>query len=267
MFKRALAILIAITGLNANAGSYSDLWWNPSESGWGINFIQQFDTIFATMFVYGADGKTSWYVGSSMVTTPADSSRFTGDLYETTGPWFGTTFNPASVVVRKVGTITFTATPGALGTTGNLAYSVDGVDVIKSIQRQTWRTVSVEGSYRAQVVSLPLASNECTAGPEIDSTSDMTVSDAGQINFYDGGSTVMKCQISGPITQNGSLKKLIGTINCPVSGFSGIAYVYDWRAEGSTATKPTVETMTGVIAISRSGTACGKFLQFAALLK
>ena len=30
----------------------SDLWWNSSENGWGIQFVERGKTIFATMFVY-----------------------------------------------------------------------------------------------------------------------------------------------------------------------------------------------------------------------
>ena len=41
----------------AALGNYQDLWWNPAESGWGINLAHQGDTIVATWSTYGADGK------------------------------------------------------------------------------------------------------------------------------------------------------------------------------------------------------------------
>ncbi|HEX5633216.1 MAG TPA: S8 family serine peptidase, partial [Gemmatimonadales bacterium] len=34
----------------AGASNYSDLWWNPAESGWGVNLEHQGDVIFATWF-------------------------------------------------------------------------------------------------------------------------------------------------------------------------------------------------------------------------
>src|SRR5205814_3193098 len=45
------------------AANYQGLWWNAppgSESGWGINFAHQGDTIFATWFTYDANGKPLW---------------------------------------------------------------------------------------------------------------------------------------------------------------------------------------------------------------
>ena len=38
----------------ARATNYQDLWWNPAESGWGVNFTHQGDIIFATWFTYDA---------------------------------------------------------------------------------------------------------------------------------------------------------------------------------------------------------------------
>ena len=38
---------------------YTDLWWNPNESGWGLTITQHPSTnIFAAWYVYGSDGKT-----------------------------------------------------------------------------------------------------------------------------------------------------------------------------------------------------------------
>ena len=41
--------------------NFSDLWWNPSESGWGLNRSQQADVIFLTLFVYGPNSQAVWY--------------------------------------------------------------------------------------------------------------------------------------------------------------------------------------------------------------
>ena len=57
---------------------YTDLWWNQNESGWGINLIQQYEVIFATLFAYGADNSNRWYVASSL---SGSQSSFTGTLY------------------------------------------------------------------------------------------------------------------------------------------------------------------------------------------
>jgi hypothetical protein len=66
-------------------------------------------------------------------------------MYESTGPFYGGPFNPATVTTRKVGTVTFSpATPG----TATLKYSIDGVVVTKPIERQTFRPIRLVGAYR-----------------------------------------------------------------------------------------------------------------------
>ena len=117
------------------ATNYQDLWWNPAESGWGVNLTHQDDTIFATLFTYKPSGDATWYVASGM-TKQADGS-FTGDLYKTTG----TAFNVEPVVpltganVVKVGTASFKASNGENGV---FTHSVDGVSVTKNVQRQVF---------------------------------------------------------------------------------------------------------------------------------
>src|SRR5438552_7996816 len=104
----ALAIALLCPAAMATVSYYqpdvSDLWWNPAESGWGVNMIMQYDTIFATFFVYGPDGRAHWYVASDMRSTgaPADMPQyFTGRLYETTGPMVtNAPFNPSAAGVR-----------------------------------------------------------------------------------------------------------------------------------------------------------------------
>jgi hypothetical protein len=43
----------------------SELWWEPAESGWGIQFVQTDSTIFATLHVYGPQSQPAWYVAVS----------------------------------------------------------------------------------------------------------------------------------------------------------------------------------------------------------
>ena len=117
--------------------TFTDLWWNPSESGWGVTVDHQQDVMFLTFFVYRSDGSPYWV--TSLLTHPIDPSRpffFSGDVSETHGPSFGQPFDPSLVTNRKVGTATFNATQGNAAT---LTYSIDGVTVTKSIQRQTLR--------------------------------------------------------------------------------------------------------------------------------
>jgi hypothetical protein len=83
------------------------LWYNApaeSESGWGINLIQQGDTIFATWFTYGENGEPLWLVGSNVPKT--DDAMYQGALYTTTGPAFNAVpFDPVQVKNTEVGWI------------------------------------------------------------------------------------------------------------------------------------------------------------------
>ena len=116
--------------------SQTSLWWNPSESGWGLNLNQQGATIFATLFTYDASRAPRWYVmsGGRMGT---DGVTYTGDLYRTTGPAFNANpFTPIGAAnVTRVGTMTLTFNEANVAT---LRYTVDGVQVVKTVQRQVY---------------------------------------------------------------------------------------------------------------------------------
>jgi hypothetical protein len=62
----AIAVACALAAPTAHAAAtaneVADLWWNASESGWGIQLSQQHETVFATMYVYGPDGSPDFYV-------------------------------------------------------------------------------------------------------------------------------------------------------------------------------------------------------------
>lgn len=125
----------SVTGSRASATNYQDLWWNPNESGWGINLTHQGDVIFATLFTYAANGQGLWLVMSAG-RRQADGS-YLGELYRTTGPAFNavpfTPIGPANIT--QVGTMRLRFSNGENGT---LEYSVDGVNVTKSITRQVF---------------------------------------------------------------------------------------------------------------------------------
>ena len=53
-----------------SAIDYSDLWWNPNESGWGLNVVQHASrNIFAVWFTYDANASPRWFVITGGTTT------------------------------------------------------------------------------------------------------------------------------------------------------------------------------------------------------
>ena len=120
----------------AAAVNYQDLWWNApggSESGWGLNIIQQDDIVFATWFTYDVDGAPLWL---SMTATTAGGGRYTGTLYRTTGPSYDAAAFDATKVVATVagtGTLVF-----ANGNAATFTYTVGGITQSKAITRQVF---------------------------------------------------------------------------------------------------------------------------------
>jgi mono/diheme cytochrome c family protein len=116
--------------------NFEDLWWAVpagSESGWGINFTQQGDTIFATWFTYDLDGSALWLVVTAPKTAP---NTYSGTLYRTTGPAFSAVpFDPSKVTATAVGSATLTFTDG---NNASFAYTVNGVAQVKQITREVF---------------------------------------------------------------------------------------------------------------------------------
>jgi hypothetical protein len=110
---------------------YSDLWWTPAESGWGMTLTQHTGgSLFVAWFVYGNDGKPIWYVipGGTW-----GGASFSGKVYKTTGPFFGGQFNPTSVTVTQAGTAALNFSDYSHAT---FSYTVDGVTGQKNIERE-----------------------------------------------------------------------------------------------------------------------------------
>ena len=125
-------------GAIAAVNNYQDLWWAApaaSESGWGINFTHQGDTIFATWFTYDTDHTPMWLVVTANKSAPG---VYTGKLYRTTGPAFNAVpFNPANVVSTEVGAATFTFTDG---NNASFGYTVNGTTQTKAIVREVFQS-------------------------------------------------------------------------------------------------------------------------------
>ena len=142
MLKRFfLAVLLFVAAGRAAAVDYTDIWYIPAEAGWGVNVVQSDTFMFITFFIYGADGKPTWFTGQ--VTTQDAGNTFNGTLYSTIGtyyisPWTGFSGGPA-------GTVSFQPSGPY---TAKLVYTVNGVGTVtKFIQRQNLTAITVGGTY------------------------------------------------------------------------------------------------------------------------
>lgn len=216
---RLIAALLAAFALSAHATTvttdFSDLWYNPSESGWGVNLVQQNEILFITFFVYAANGAPTWFVGPATDYNGVSQGgivSFTGPLYTTTGPYFGAaSFDPAQVGNRQVGTVSFAA--GQISVAA-ISYTVDGVSVTKNIQRQAWRNENVSGIY----VGGSLGTYSGCGAARDGYFEEPVVITVG----HDGGSTLTmreqggnySCNYTGGYTQAGRMGQIQGFGTC-----------------------------------------------------
>jgi hypothetical protein len=212
-----LAAFCAVPAAASTDADYTDHWWNPAESGWGMQLVQQVDAIFATIYVYDHAGSPDWYA-AALWRTVGDTWR--GDLYATRGSWFGGPFNPLAVETRMVGEMTMTF---AASDRGTLAYTVDGVPVSKPIERMTMRKADVSGGY---MFWMNATMDACGGYPAqagaLAALGDITHSGTAltaemQIIAADG---TLACTFSGNYAQSGKLARTDGSYTC-VGGASG----------------------------------------------
>jgi subtilase family serine protease len=130
--SRTVAIVRQVfqVGTTLPAVNYTDLWWNPSESGWGMLISHEYGVMFLAWFVYDSNGRPVWYVASDCVVA---ASGCTGSLYRVTGPPFGPSFDATQVHATATGTSTLTFSDP---NNGVLTFTVNGVSGSKSITRQ-----------------------------------------------------------------------------------------------------------------------------------
>lgn len=243
--KRFAAAVLALASSIAHATSYStdasDLWYIPAEDGWGLNISQQEATLFATFFVYGADGKPTWFVSPGMTPVSSGSVTFSGELFTTTGPAFGASWDASLRTNRRVGTATFTLDTVA---TGTLTYVVDNATVTKHVVRQTWQNDVISGTY-AGVISVTAAG--CSSNGLFQDVGQLSITQTNgtQVSLvqslqFSGSS----CTYTGTYLQTGHL----GTI--AASGSCGTLDAQEVHATLTGITMRVVEATTGTCKLS-----------------
>ena len=228
--RRLAAVFAIVAGFCGPAAAttystdYTDLWWNPNESGWGVNLIQQYDTIFATLFVYGPDNSPRWYVASSLMPTGAAAglTAFTGPLYSTTGPWFGANWSGGDPPV-VVGSMTLLFNSAG---TGSLSYVVNGTTVTKEIFRQTWRNNAIAGNYLGGITAIGTSCKNIPNGPILIfgnlAIAQNTTQVGMRIDFVDQVGRVSFCTMNGTFAGQGRLGTISqGTWNCTYGNTPG----------------------------------------------
>lgn len=217
MRKLLAAFLAAFSTLAAASSAttdFSDLWFNPGESGWGVNVSEQNNILFLTMFVYDTSSTPFWYVASDveLVSTSNGTLTFSGTLYRTSGPSFTlASFNPAQVGATPVGVITFSA---ASISNATLTYTIDGQTYTKNVQRQTWKYDDVSGTYLGGSTGV-WSSCGSRNGPQSSyATYSVTHDGASSFQMREDVQSGGTCTYTGTYSQAGRMGSITGTGLC-----------------------------------------------------
>lgn len=227
-----LAVTAAVAGVcRASVDTnYADQWWNPAESGWGIAIHQQADVLFVDLFVYGADGKPAWYTASivSSTDTTSGTEAFSGELFRSTGSPFAGVFDSTQVVRERVGTLRFAP---QTADTARLSYTVDGVAVSATIERQLWKRESFAGSFLGAVVyDFQTIHGPCQGG-HVTETGAITIVHSEDKLTLTTQSSLRACTFSGDYSQAGHMGRSEGTFACS-DGSSGSYAAYEMERSG-----------------------------------
>ena len=229
----AIAAALHVVPVSATAYSLdqSDLWWNPNESGWGIQLVQRGALIFATSFVYAANGTPTWY--SALLKPPGAASddaakalglSWSGDLYATTGTGFGAMWNPNAFSAAKVGTMTWTPADAISGT---LVYSVNGVPVTKSIVREFITFDDFSGTYQGGIQLTQAGCTDPSKNGTFDDFANVTITQSSSQTLglaLTTATTGVSCTFQGPLTQAGHFGAASGTFVCNGKTTTGSLY-------------------------------------------
>jgi hypothetical protein len=138
----AAVVSLAVVRPAAAVTDWTDIWWATPEVGWGVNFVQSNEFIFATFFVHAADLQPDWYTGQMTLNTA--TGVWSGGLYRTTGSYYGAPYKGSELSTVQVGSVTFTPSSTYSGT---LTYNVGTVNVTKQITRLTLTTIPLGANY------------------------------------------------------------------------------------------------------------------------
>jgi len=253
LIRRVLLIaLLVLPAARAGARDYTDIWYLPAESGWGVNVVQSDNFLFITFFVYGSDGKPTWYV--AQVTQDA-SGNFNGTLYSATGTYFAAPW--VGDVVSVAGTASFRPTNPS---TATLVYTAIGAPTVtKSIQRQTLTSIALGASYTGGQAGQYSGCTDPAQNFLYKDTFDLQVTQQTDTSVtfaftYPG----LTCTLSGNLVQRGKLYSVPAATYVCSSGLNTAASMSEIQA--------TAQGIEGRFSAPSVGGNCSEDASFSAVL-
>jgi len=116
-----------------NRYDFTDLWWDPNESGWGLSIYQRPDaTLFAAFYTYDADHRAAFYTvqGGQWI----DCATYVARLYRTSGSPAVGPHDAGDLTVTDVGAVQLhfqsladrTCADSGAYSNGRFRYTIDG---------------------------------------------------------------------------------------------------------------------------------------------
>jgi hypothetical protein len=227
------AALFFLAATCAGANTYSDVWYDAAEPGWGV-FVKQSNTFqFLAFFVYGpgagSNAPPTWYTAQLTNNGDGTGLNYTGPLYATTGTYFGAPWQ--GDIATAVGSATFAGSAVAEDYShATLTYTVNGVTVTKPIVRQTLTAYALSGSYSGSVAgAVSSCADAANNKSGVNGRFNLTVAQVGDasatltFNFVDPNTNYngMVCTLGGALTHNGTLYSIPNAqVACTAPGFS-----------------------------------------------
>jgi len=259
MFKRFFCCLVlAAAASHAYAIDYTDIWYNPAESGWGVNLVQSDTFIFATFFIYGQNGSPTWYTAQL---TYDGTANYTGGLYASAGTYFAAPWMPGNLSTAQVGTATF-APSAANAFQGTLIYTVTGAGTVtKPIQRQTLTPITIGGIYTGGESGVySSCSSNPQNGPYIDRYDlSVTQQTGGNVSLFFNYVSGLGCTFTGSLQQFGQLYSVPNATYVCSDGLNTTASLSEVKATG--------QGIEGKFSSTNVGGGCRLDGQFAAVLQ
>ena len=205
-FLRGLALVLLCAAWPCAAQSYQDWWWNPAQSGHGLNIGQQDNVLFVSWFTYDEQGQGMWLVTSGALA----GKTYSGNWSRTTGPKLGTPFDPSQVATSTVGTVTITFSDLHHA---KMDWMVNGKSGSVDLVRETWSPVTLNGSYYGRSTSIVCGALVLDA----DSLTITVSSPPGApqtMHVFDVDSHGKSCNFDGNVAKSGSLIHYNGAYTC-----------------------------------------------------
>lgn len=218
--RRIAALLLASAALSASASTtystdYSDVWITPNEIGHGVYIVQQGNTMFVTLFVYGGDTLPRWYFASSVTPSGGSTTSFSGLLYRSQGTSFAAPWLQSGFTTFPVGNLTLNFSSPAQAT---LNYTVDNVSVSQQITRLSFWADNLAGVYLGGLTAtVSQCSSPVSNGYLIANRLTVQHTSANPVFVVDwyAGATPATCTFAGTYTQQGRIATMTnGTWSC-----------------------------------------------------